>query len=41
MFCTEDLESIICTESTDEIVDDNASNEKTFIKLTDFDIECK
>ena len=41
MFCTEDLESIICTESTDEIVDDNISNKKTFIKLTDFDIECK
>ena len=41
MFCTEDLESIICTESTDEIVDDNVSNKKTFIKLTDFDIECK
>ena len=43
MFCTEDLESIICTESTDDTVDDNnnASNEKTFIKLADFDIECK
>ena len=41
MFCTEDLESIICTESTDEIVDDNVSNKKTFIKLTDFDMECK
>ena len=41
MFCTEDLESIICTESTDEIVDDNTSNKKTFIKLTDFDMECK
>ena len=27
--------------STDEIVDDNVSNKKTFIKLTDFDIECK
>ena len=43
MFCTEDLESIICTESTDDTVDDNnnTSNEKTFIKLADFDIECK
>ena len=46
MFCTEDLESILCTESTDETVDDiiddtDTSNEKTFIKLTKFDIKCK
>ena len=43
MFCTEDLESIICTESTDDTVDDNNNtlNEKTFIKLADFDIVCK
>ena len=43
IFCTEDLESIICTESTDDTVDDNnnTSNEKTFIKLADFDIVCK
>ena len=42
MFCTEDLESIICTESTDDTVDDdNNTSEKTFIKLTNFDIMCK
>ena len=46
MFCTEDLESILCTESTDDTVDDiiddtDTSNENTFIKLTKFDIKCK